>query len=81
MSGRTARKGRTSSSGLYVIKAAQTHDDHGFGNTATQTIGTVLLSTVLSSKLLCMPTAEPHLTILLSCRPSQCLGLPAPSHL
>ncbi len=81
MSGRTARKGRTSSSGLYVIKAPQTHDGHGFGNTATQTIGTVLVGIVLNSKPLCMPTAEPHLTILLSCRPSQCLSLPAPGHL
>ena len=79
MSGRTARKGRTSSSGLYVIKVPQSQAGRGCITAAAQTMCIALLTTVLVTEQFCMPNTEPHLTILLSCRPSQCLTLRAPA--
>ena len=81
MSGRTARKGRTSSSGLYAIKAPKLR---------VATVATVQHLRHLAlppddcdghPQLWCKQNAEPHLTILFTCRPSQCLALLAPTHL
>ena len=53
MSGRTARKGRTSSSGLYAIKAPQTQGVHGCNTAASQTSDILLLMVVLDTHLWC----------------------------